>query len=86
MPVSSHGQKLYPQSYEVPLNIDEPLRIPFGPVREERINNPKCCGCCCSYGSVRILLSCDKNALKPGDNIKVRAQIDNNHGKQKSRI
>jgi hypothetical protein len=40
VPVSNSGQKLYPQTYDIPLNIDEPLRIPFGIVSEEKINNP----------------------------------------------
>jgi hypothetical protein len=80
MPASNTGQKLYPQFYETYLNIDEPSRLHFGPVSEERVNSPKCCGCCCSYGNVKVLLTCDKNAIRPGDNIRVRAVIDNSHG------
>ncbi len=46
----------------------------------EQINNPKCCGCCCSYGNVRVQLSCDKNFIRPGDKINVKAVIDNTTG------
>lgn len=46
------------------------------------MNTPKCCGCCKGYGKIIVGLSCDKNYVKPGDQIFVQGYVDNSAGKK----
>ena len=59
------------------LNIREPLRVPYQGQQTAITTSSQCCGCCSSYGSTTISLSCDRNFITNGDQISVKTNIDN---------
>lgn len=55
--------------------------MPIGPTTFINNVNSKCCSCCKDYGNIGVALTCDKNFVRNGDQIRVTGMIDNTHGK-----
>jgi hypothetical protein len=75
------SQYLSPQQCQIDLNVVELPRSHFRSISTFDERNAKCCCCCMSYGTVSIVLNCDKNFAFTGDVIRVNGKIDNSLGK-----
>lgn len=69
------------QTFTKCLNVNEPLRKPFGPHSNELLTKPLSGCCCCrSNGQIIMSLTADKNFVKTGDTVNLSGVIDNRNG------
>lgn len=77
----NYTDKTKPEFSQTTTILENPKEFQ-GPYNFQQTKDPKCCGCCISYGRTVISVKAQKNYFIPGDTIKLAIEIDNNHSKK----